>query len=339
MPSPTIIPVVLDLEYRLTSLSVIVPMRDVEPFVVDTLTSLADNARPDFEFLIIDDGSTDATADIVEERADTLPSLTLMRNPSAVGPSAARNQGLAAANGRYITFLDGDDWMAPGYLPQALEAISDLGVDFIKTDHVQATGRTRTLVQVPEGRRNVALPPRSGILPENATTMVDYPNVWSGVYHRSLIDRGLLTFDESLHTSEDRLWTWRLHLHADTFASVPLVGTFYRREVAESLTQVGDERQLQFFNAHDLIQEELEKAEDGERYLAKFVRTYCALIAFHLNKSERFTPRLRRELRNRAAATLRGLPSDLMARTLPALNAEREQLLDELLGREAVAES
>lgn len=321
------------------ALSVIVPMRDVEAYVVDTLTSLGRNARPDFEFLVVDDGSVDATADIVEEHAGRLPALTLLRNSDPVGPSAARNQGLAAATGRYVTFLDGDDWLAPGYLPEALAAITELGVDFIKTDHVQAVGRNRTLVQVPEGRRNVPLPPRSGIPPENATTMVDYPNVWSGIYDRSLLDRGLLTFDEELHTAEDRLWTWRLHLHADSFAAVPLVGAFYRREVAESLTQVGDERQLQFFDAHDRIQAELATVTEGERYLPKLVRTYCALIAFHLTRAERFTPRLRRTLRTRAADTLRAFPGDLLARTLPALNAEREQLLDELLGKEAVAEA
>ncbi|GAA3750667.1 glycosyltransferase family 2 protein [Salinactinospora qingdaonensis] len=327
-----------DLEkFRVTTLSVIVPVRNVAPYIVDTLVSLGRNARNDFEFIVVDDGSTDATPDMVDDRRSALPALTLLRNSASVGPSAARNRALAAATGRYITFLDGDDWLAPGYLPQAVEAIETLGVDFIKTDHVKATGRSRVLVRVPEGRRNVALAPRPGILPENATSMVDYPNVWSGVYDRTLLDRGLLTFAEDLHTAEDRLWTWQLHLHAESYASVPLIGAFYRREVANSLTQVGDERQLQFFDAHDRIWRELDAIEDGERYLPKLIRTYCALIAFHLNRLDRFTPRLRRELKSQAARRLRDMPSNLLAQTLAALGSERERLLNDLLDLETVA--
>jgi len=317
-----------------TTLSVVVPVRDVEPFVADTLESLRRNARPDVEFVVVDDGSCDATPEIVERSG--LPGLTLIRSERPAGPSAARNRGLAAARGRYLTFLDGDDWLAPGYLPAAVEAIAGLGVDFIKTDHVKAAGKARSRVRVPEGRRGVALPARSGILPENATTMVDYPTVWSGVYDRRLYDRGLLSFDEDLHTAEDRLWTWRLHLHADTYAAVPLVGVFYRREVAQSLTQVGDERQLQFFDAHDRIRAELAALPDGERYLPKLVRTYCALIAFHLDRAERLAPPVRRALRARAADTLTALPRGLLARVLPALGAEREQLLAELADLETV---
>ncbi|TDQ55552.1 glycosyltransferase family 2 protein [Actinorugispora endophytica] len=319
----------------MSTLSVIVPVRNVEPFITDTLMSLRRNARTDFEFIVVDDGSTDATPDLVSDAG--LPGLSLIRNDAPTGPSAARNRGLAAAGGRYVTFLDGDDWLAPGYLPAAVEAITGLGVDFVKTDHVKATGKARAMARAPEGRRGVALPARSGILPENATTMVDYPNVWSGIYDRSLIDRGLLSFDEDLHTAEDRLWTWRLHLHADTYAVVPLVGVFYRREVSQSLTQIGDERQLQFFDAHDRVRDELAALDDGDLYLPKLVRTYCALIAFHLSRAERLDPRLRKELRSRAAQRLADMPRNLVARVLPALGPEREQYLAELVDLEAVA--
>lgn len=318
----------------MTTLSVIIPVRDVAPLIADTLESLRRNARLDFEFIVVDDASSDATPEVVEDSG--VPGLTLLRSERSLGPSAARNRGLAVAQGQYVAFLDGDDWLAPGYLADAVEAIADLGVDFIKTDHVKVTGKARSRARVPEGRRGVALPARSGIPPEHATTMVDYPNVWSGVYDRRLYEQGLLSFDEDLRTAEDRLWTWRLHLHADTFAAVPLVGVFYRREVPQSLTQAGDERQLQFFDAHDRIRAELESLPDGERYLPKLIRTYCALIAFHLDREDRLAPRVRRQLRSRAAAALSAMPPRLLARVLPALGAEREQLLAELVDLETV---
>ncbi|MFI6309582.1 hypothetical protein ACIBEK_05425, partial [Nocardia fusca] len=79
--------------------------------------------------------------------------------------------------------------------------------------------------------------------------MVDYPYAWAGIYRRSL--RDLLSFPGSLHTAEDRPWIWRLHREATSFAAVGLPGVFYRRGVSTSLTQVGDERQLDFIRAFD----------------------------------------------------------------------------------------
>ncbi|GAA3760331.1 glycosyltransferase involved in cell wall biosynthesis [Spinactinospora alkalitolerans] len=312
----------------MTTLSVIVPARDVEPYIADTLASLGRNARKDFEFIVVDDGSTDATPEIVTDFAERLGGLSMIRNDAAVGLSAARNQGLAAASGRYIVYLDGDDWLPSGYLAEALEAIRRLDVGFVKTDHVRVTGKNRVLVRAPEGRRNVPLAPRSAILPENVATMVDYPNAWSGIADREkLQDRGLLTFNEKLLTAEDREWTWRLHLHAESFAVVSLIGVCYRRSVAGSLTRIGDERQLHFFDSFDGVLAELERDPEGDRFLPKALRSYCAMIAFHLQEEERLTPPLRRRQRQRAAETLRRMPPDVLDRILGSIDNEREEQL------------
>ena len=103
----------------MTRLSVIVPCHNVEAYAADTLVSLARSRDPGIEFLLVDDGSTDATAAVLAEHAEPLERVRILRHDGNRGLAAARNTGLDAATGEYIAFLDGDDWVEPGYYPTA----------------------------------------------------------------------------------------------------------------------------------------------------------------------------------------------------------------------------
>jgi glycosyltransferase involved in cell wall biosynthesis len=312
------------------ALSVVVPVRDVERYVPDLLRSLVRNTRPDFEFIVVDDGSTDRTPDLVS--ASGLPGLTVLRHEQPRGPSSARNTGLAASSGRYITFLDGDDWIRPGYLYDLVAVIEDLGCDFVMSDHVQVRGQARTVRRTPQGRRGQVLQPRGSILPLGQPSMVDYPYTWAGIYSRSLADQGLLDFVPTLHTAEDRPWFWRLYREASSFATVSLQGVFYRRSVDGSLTTVGDERQLHFFDAFDLVLSDLAEDPEAHRFLPKAIRNYCAMIAFHLGRRDRLTPELQHRLMLRARATMKSLPAETRAEVLPGMGDYRQELFSELIG-------
>ncbi|GAA3426108.1 glycosyltransferase family 2 protein [Streptosporangium nondiastaticum] len=308
-------------------MSVVVPVRDVETYVADALASLARNARRDFEFIVVDDGSVDRTGQIIEDFRDELPGLVVLRNETPVGLADARNQGVSLASGRYLTFMDGDDWLAPGYLADLVAAIERLGCDFVRVDHVQAEGRRRVIHRAPPAVRGVVLKPREHILPLSSRTMVDYPYAWAGIYRRDL--GGLLTFPGHLHTAEDRPWIWRLHRRAASFAVVSLAGVFYRRMVAGSLTQVGDARQLHFFDAFDLVFADLERDAE-EEFAAKAARTFCALLVHHLELGDRFSPELRARFEARGAQALRRLPAGLLAEA-GSLGPERDAVLRKLL--------
>lgn len=300
------------------------PVRDGERFIADALTSLSRNARRDFEFIVVNDGSADATGDIIGDFIGDVPGLNVLTNPAPVGLADARNTGLSAATGRYVTFMDGDDWLAPGYLARLVEAIDGLGCDFVRADHVQVEGRKRVVHRAPLARRGAVLDPRDAILPAGVRTMVDYPYAWAGIYRRSL--RDLLHFPGSLHTAEDRPWIWRLHREAATFAVVSLAGVFYRRMVSGSLTQVGDERQLHFFDAFELVFKDLET-----EFLPKAVRNFCALLAHHLEIGDRFTPELRARFTERGAQMVRALPPELVAESVSRMSVARETTLRALV--------
>ncbi|WP_181789172.1 glycosyltransferase family 2 protein [Streptomyces phytophilus] len=316
-------------------LSVIVPFYNVQDYAPETLACLRANAAPDTEFILVDDCSTDRTGELLEQAARDLPGAVHVRHERNGGLATARNTGLDRVRGRYVAFLDGDDWLAPGHYRRLLAAITELDVDFVRTDHVQCTARARTVHRVPHGRRGVVQDPRSAILPATHTTSVDYAYAWAGIYHRRLLDEGLLHFPDGLRTAEDRPWIWRLHREARTFAAVGLLGVFYRRGVATSLTQIGDVRRLDFLRAFDQVVEETAADRDAELLLPKAVRNFCAIIAHHLKNCERFEKPVARRLREMSAEALRRMPQHVLAEALDAMDTERAELLRRLHRRTA----
>ncbi len=314
----------------------IVPFYNVQQYAPDTLRSLRLNADRNFEFILVDDHSKDGTPAILERAAEDLSDVAqvrYIRHEQNGGLATARNTGLDAAQGEYLTFLDGDDWLAPGYFAELVSAMDELGCDFVRTDHVQATARARSVSRVPIGRRWEVFSPREAILPAHRSTSVDYAYAWAGAYHRRLVDRGLLHFTDGLRTAEDRPWIWKLHREAESFAVVSLLGVFYRRGVASSLTQIGDVRQLDFIRAFDQVIEETAADRDADRLLPKAVRTYCAIIAHHLSNEERFEPAVARQLRSMSAAAIKRMPQDALAEALEAMDMDRSSKLRRLRRR------
>ncbi|MDT0320395.1 glycosyltransferase family 2 protein [Streptomyces millisiae] len=317
----------------MTKLSVIVACYNMQEFLPDTLRALARNVGDDREFILVNDHSRDATGEMLDQAAARIPGVRVIHHETNRGISQVRNTGIDAARGRWLTFLDGDDWYAPGYLTQLLAAVESFDCDFVRTDHVQVTGTSRTLERAPAPRRNTLMDPRDGILPAQRKSMVDYPNVWSMVCRRNVFDDLGVRFVPNLRTCEDRVFTWQLHLRARSYVSTGLHGLFYRRGISTSLTQVGDERQLDFIPAHDLIMEEVLAHPEADRFLPKIVRTYCAMIAFHIGKADRHQSDVARRLRQMSTEALHRMPQELLDRTINEMGPERGRVLRRLLGR------
>jgi glycosyltransferase involved in cell wall biosynthesis len=300
----------------MTALSVVVPFFNAERFVPTAIASLRRNWFDGIEYVLVEDGSTDGTRVALEDEAESLPGARIVPLERNVGLASARNAGLDAASGRYVSFFDADDWLAPGYLAQLHAAVVRLGCDFVRTDHIQVTGQTRRIWRSPESRRDQPFSPRDSILPVTRPAGIDYPYSWAGILDTSRVPPDVLRFSPGLRTAEDRPWIWRLYLNTESHAVVGLAGLFYRREVPGSLTQIGDERQLDFLRAFEIAFDAVARDPDGDRYLPKLARAFCGVVASHLQRDRRFPKELREELHRRSAAALAGLPQDLVHRTL-----------------------
>jgi len=114
------------------SISVIIPTKDRRLLLAETLKSLSDQTLQAWEALIVDDGSSDGTAEFVKELASGDPRFRyLARTGDHPGASACRNAGLSMARGEYVIFLDSDDLLVSDCLRNRLESIQQSECDYI----------------------------------------------------------------------------------------------------------------------------------------------------------------------------------------------------------------
>ncbi len=92
-------------------ITTIIPMHNAEKYIAEAIESALDQGDPSLEILVIDDGSTDRSAEIVEQYAD----VTMLHQENA-GLGATLNRGIELANGELLAFLDADDRWTPGKL-------------------------------------------------------------------------------------------------------------------------------------------------------------------------------------------------------------------------------
>lgn len=91
-------------------ISIIIPVYNVKPYIERCIRSVLDQTYTNLEVIIVNDGSTDSTGKICEELALGDKRITFISQENE-GQSAARNKGLNLANGKWIIFLDSDDWL------------------------------------------------------------------------------------------------------------------------------------------------------------------------------------------------------------------------------------
>jgi len=100
------------------TISVILPVYNGEKYVYQAIRSVLDQSYPDLELFIIDDGSTDGTAQVIQRISD--PRLRLIQNRHNLGLCASRNIGLDAARGDWVAFIDADDAWDRAYLEKLM---------------------------------------------------------------------------------------------------------------------------------------------------------------------------------------------------------------------------
>lgn len=113
------------------TVSVIIPAWNAEAFIEETLRSAVEQTFKDMEIIVVDDCSTDRTAEIAERMAATDPRIRCFRNPQNSGVSKTRNFAIEQARGTYIALLDSDDIWLPEKLERQVELIRRENADLV----------------------------------------------------------------------------------------------------------------------------------------------------------------------------------------------------------------
>jgi glycosyltransferase involved in cell wall biosynthesis len=129
------------------SVSVVIPTHNRREFLAVTLNSVLRQREVEFDVTVVDDGSTDGTAEYLRGLED--PRVRVLRNDIPQSVCAARNQGIAATNGEWLAFVDDDDLWAPGKLALQLRAAQDAHRSWVYTGAVEIDARGRPISGTP----------------------------------------------------------------------------------------------------------------------------------------------------------------------------------------------
>ena len=119
----------------ITNLSIIIPLYNGEKYISTCLESIIGQELDGIEIIIIDNASTDTSIDIVDQYMKKFPNIRLIRNKRNQGPGAARNIGINKALGKYITFVDCDDYVSKDMYLNLYDYIDKYGLDCIVCEY------------------------------------------------------------------------------------------------------------------------------------------------------------------------------------------------------------
>lgn len=181
----------------MSRISVIIPLYNKVNSIERTLQSVARQSVQPLEVIVVDDGSTDGSAEVV--RRMNMPLVQLV-SQSNRGVSAARNRAMELAQGEWVALLDGDDCWEPGYLENVERMI----------DTYPAAAAIGTAFMVDDGRRRVVgdTPQKEGVVDFFVESMSRYVLIPSATVLRRDITLALGGFPEGMRMGEDQyLWT------------------------------------------------------------------------------------------------------------------------------------
>ena len=198
----------------MVEVSVVVPTHNRSGLLALTLQSVLRQRGVDLEVVVVDDGSTDDTAEVVAGLHDAR--VRIVRNETPQGVAAARNRGAEEATGGWITFLDDDDLWAPDKLARQLQAAREAGCSWAYTGAVSIDDDLKVLGGMPPSspEQMVELLPRFDAVPGGGSNVV---------VHRDLLARAG-RFDSRLRNTEDwEMWIRLAKLGPPAWVCSPLV--------------------------------------------------------------------------------------------------------------------
>ncbi len=125
--------------------SIITPAYNAQRFIGEAINSVINQSWKNWEMLIIDDGSTDNTSKICQSYCDVDSRVKLIKS-SNHGVSHARNLGLKTAHGKYIGFLDADDFIDPDYISKIVQNLEVTGADIVGSTIVYVNDDLSTVI-------------------------------------------------------------------------------------------------------------------------------------------------------------------------------------------------
>lgn len=207
--------------------SIVVPFYNVEKYAGKCIESIMSQTYRDFEAILVDDGSTDTTSEIIDDYAAKDARLIPLHKKNG-GLTSARKAGTLSAKGEYIVPIDGDDWVDKYYLEEFAKKIDRYKCDICVSGYQENFDKEgKEKKQIPEENRTFY--DREGIEKEILPNLFkQIPMVWSKAFKQSLYIKYQMMVDDRISMGEDGVISFSCIANAGSICICEKAGYHYR---------------------------------------------------------------------------------------------------------------
>ena len=286
---------------RKPKVSIVLPVYNVERYLKQCLDSILNQTFSDFELICVNDGSTDGSPSVLEAYARKDKRIRIIhQNNQTLG--AARNNGFAAARGKYVIFLDSDDFFKQDMLASCYQRAEATKADIVlfafcayletKKTYSEKRGLNTTIIgETPVFSRKDY---------PDCLFDITYANVWTKFYRRRFLKRAKLHF-QVLPNAEDEYFTFASLTLAKRIAWIDSIFTCYRIGRPDSLESCKEQHPLCFLEADTALFDELNKRgiyQELEIAYANRITEHCRYVFWRLRNAPEALAAVKYELGN-----------------------------------------
>ena len=244
-------------------ISVVVPVYNVETYLVECLDSIQNQTYTDFEVLLVNDGSTDGSQAICEHYCQTDKRFRLM-NQTNQGQSVARNNGVTASTGEFIAFVDSDDIILSNYLETLMQHMGE-DVDIVESQFTVRkkgflTEKSQDTKILFEGNSEEAVK----VVPNHLLSV----NPVTKLYRRAIVEA--VPYLEEL-IFEDIYSGIGMLKYIRKIVKIDYVGYYYRQHATSTMHRKFTEKNLDVFTVSDKLIDLYSDREELLPYIGKYL--------------------------------------------------------------------
>ena len=289
--------------------SVVVPVYNTELYLKECIESLIHQTLKNAEFIFVDDGSTDSSVKIIEEyrRKDHRIRLIQQKNQHA---GVARNKGLEEARGKYIIFLDSDDFFELNMLEEALRHAEENQAEVTVFGYYSYDNQTKTVEAVPVLKREETTFSPDQLGDQVFSTFLEVP--WNKLFLRQYVEENELRF-QTIYKHNDVFFAQLSIALANRITIVDRCFVYYRINNSKSLQGNTDDSWLYLTECYSALKKAL---TDRDRFHGAvreaYIKTACTAIEYRssLEKKSSLSDRFYSELKRRLIPELFESPKD-----------------------------
>lgn len=268
----------------MADVSVIIPVYNAEKHLEECVRSICAQTLQKIEIICVDDGSTDSSLEILNRLSQEDSRIIIAQQDNA-GAGAARNHGIRLAKGKYLSFLDADDFFDSHMLEKALEKAEAEQADLVVFKADFYNEKLHTFSPCIYGLRENMLPdhrPFAGVEIEKDVFKVVVGWAWDKLFRADFVRENGLCFQEQ-RTSNDMLFVFSALVRAQRISTVSEILAHQRRHAGGTLSVTREKSWMCFYHALIALREQLKAWGLYERFEQDYINYALHFSLWNLN--------------------------------------------------------